>query len=154
MWWKSVLSYLSKTQRFRRREYNSSPSRWAAGYKVPWYVWCVSTYLSSQSRPAGRKLTSSSPLEESGYKLQGFGFQRDLYGFLGGLPMLVLPGKAAWGRTLVLPSQILIRVSHQKVGQVQVKSPRTGEMVYEPVCVSLVGAPGTSIYFLNLSCRW
>ncbi|XMA14501.1 hypothetical protein WAI453_007292 [Rhynchosporium graminicola] len=60
--------------------------------------------------------------------LQGFGFLRDLYAFLGGLPMVIVP-----------------------VGQVLVRSSVTGNMVYEPVPISLVGAPGMDCKLIDLA---
>jgi len=61
-------------------------------------------------------------------KLQGFGFLRDLYSFLGGLPQLVIP-----------------------VGQILVSSPVTKGLVYEPVSISLVGPPGTDCALIQFA---
>ncbi|KAI0105100.1 amidase signature domain-containing protein [Nemania sp. FL0031] len=68
------------------------------------------------------------PPDKSGYSLQGFGFLRDLYSFVGGLPLLVIP-----------------------IGAVPRKSPVTGGKVEEPVSISLVGAPGTDCALMNLA---
>jgi hypothetical protein len=35
------------------------------------------------------------------------------------------------------------------VGQVLVESPVTKEMVYEPVCISMVGAPGMNTMYID-----
>ncbi|KAI1132442.1 amidase signature domain-containing protein [Nemania abortiva] len=70
------------------------------------------------------------PPDKSGYSLQGFGFLRDFYSFLGGLPELVVP-----------------------IGAVSRKSPVTGGMVEEPVSVNLVGAPGTDCALMELAER-
>ncbi|KAJ8131263.1 hypothetical protein O1611_g2366 [Lasiodiplodia mahajangana] len=70
------------------------------------------------------------PPDQSGYSLQGFGFLRDLYSFVGGLPQLVIP-----------------------IGAVSRQSPVTEGMVEEPVSISLVGAPGTDCALMDLAER-
>ncbi|CZS98366.1 related to D-mandelate dehydrogenase [Rhynchosporium agropyri] len=68
------------------------------------------------------------PPEKRKNNLQGFGFLRDLNAFLGGLPMVIVP-----------------------VGQVLVRSSVTGNMVYEPVSISLIGAPGMDCKLIDLA---
>ncbi|CZT49928.1 related to D-mandelate dehydrogenase [Rhynchosporium secalis] len=68
------------------------------------------------------------PPEKRENNLQEFGFLRDLYAFLGGLPMVIVP-----------------------VGQVLARSSVTGNMVYEPVSISLVGAPGMDCKLIDLA---
>ncbi|KAL3477065.1 amidase signature domain-containing protein [Aspergillus californicus] len=64
----------------------------------------------------------------SGRVLQGFGFRRELYAFLGGLPEIVIP-----------------------VGQVPARSPVTGASVMEPVSVSIIGGPKMDCAIMDLA---
>ncbi|KAK4209255.1 amidase signature domain-containing protein [Rhypophila decipiens] len=60
------------------------------------------------------------PPEKSGYSLQGFGFLRDVYSFLGGLPQVVVP-----------------------IGSLSRVSPVTGAHIEQPLSVSFFGPEGS-----------
>ncbi|KAI0421194.1 amidase signature domain-containing protein [Xylaria grammica] len=68
--------------------------------------------------------------DQRAYSLQGFGFLRDVYSFLGGLPQLIIP-----------------------IGEVHRQSPVTGDMTQEPISISLVGAPGMDCALMDLAER-
>ncbi|KAI0868131.1 amidase signature domain-containing protein [Hypoxylon argillaceum] len=91
------------------------------------------------------------PPSQSGYSLQGFGFLRDMYSFLGGLPQLVIPS---------MIYSIKYEERHEanpslfeQVGAVSRQSPVTGGMVEEPISISIVGAPGMDCALMDFAER-
>lgn len=76
------------------------------------------------------------PPEKYGPELQGFGFHHKVYSCLGGLPQIVVPGE---GPSVVSRVYLL---THALVGQHQILSKNTHDLIWEPISVIIVGPAG------------